>query len=435
MKPLVILLIFIVSAMGSHAQLGNVLKRKSNEAVDKAADKVTDKVLDKVFANKKKKEGKSEDKKDPDQKKDDEQKHDNGSTTPAIKSNTSEQQEPLLKTYGKYDFVPGDKLLGYDDFDQDAIGDFPARWVTNASGEVMKVENQQGKWLNVSKGGFVVPEFITALPQNFTMEYDVLYIPPPERKGPNTPSMGFQICQLQNIKNAFDLWVPFARFQINPYLEGIDVVSYGKDNSAIIQNNIPIQGIDRNHILKYHVSVWRQKRRLRVYLNENKVCDLPSMLDPEVNYNSIRFVTELGNDGSTWLFTNFKYTVGAPDTRSKLLTEGKFSTTGILFDVNSAVIKPNSYGTLKEIAAVLAENPSIKVKIIGHTDSDGEAAFNLTLSKKRAEAVKSVLVTEFNITAENLATDGKGAAEPVSPNTTQEGKAQNRRVEFIKEVK
>ncbi len=85
--------------------------------------------------------------------------------------------------------------------------------------------------------------------------------------------------------------------------------------------------------------------------------------------------------------------------RNKLLTEGKFTTTGILFDVNSDRIKPESYGVLKEIAAVLKNNPALKVKITGHTDSDGEAAYNLTLSKQRATAVKTALSSEFGIDA------------------------------------
>ncbi len=103
-----------------------------------------------------------------------------------------------------------------------------------------------------------------------------------------------------------------------------------------------------------------------------------------------------------------------------------------MFDVNSAAIKPESYGTLKEIAGVLQDNADVKVKIIGHTDSDGDDALNLALSKKRAEAVKSALTDEFKIDGSRIATDGKGETDPVADNKTPEGKAQNRRVEFVK---
>ncbi|RYG45841.1 MAG: OmpA family protein, partial [Chitinophagaceae bacterium] len=72
------------------------------------------------------------------------------------------------------------------------------------------------------------------------------------------------------------------------------------------------------------------------------------------------------------------------------------------------------------------------VKVIGHTDSDGSADSNLALSKKRAEAVKKILSAEFGVPEASMQTDGKGAASPVGDNKTSTGKAQNRRVEFVK---
>lgn len=71
--------------------------------------------------------------------------------------------------------------------------------------------------------------------------------------------------------------------------------------------------------------------------------------------------------------------------------------------------------------------------IIGHTDADGNVADNLTLSKRRAASVKAVLVSEFKIDASRIQTDGKGQSEPIDKNNTPEGKANNRRVEFIKQ--
>jgi outer membrane protein OmpA-like peptidoglycan-associated protein len=103
-----------------------------------------------------------------------------------------------------------------------------------------------------------------------------------------------------------------------------------------------------------------------------------------------------------------------------------------LFDVNSDKIKSASYGTLKEIATVLNENADVKVKIVGHTDSDGDDAKNLELSKKRAAAVKAALSAEFGIDASRMETTGMGETKPAGDNKTAEGKAQNRRVEFVK---
>ena len=134
-----------------------------------------------------------------------------------------------------------------------------------------------------------------------------------------------------------------------------------------------------------------------------------------------------------FIFLTLRVAVGTPDMRSKLMTEGKLVTRGILFDVNSDKIKPESYGTLKEIAAVLTENASVKVKIVGHTDSDGSDVSNLDLSKRRSAAVKNTLTNDFGISADRMETDGKGETEPSDKNTTSEAKANNRRVEFIKQ--
>jgi OmpA-OmpF porin, OOP family len=121
-----------------------------------------------------------------------------------------------------------------------------------------------------------------------------------------------------------------------------------------------------------------------------------------------------------------------PDMRNKLLTDGKLVTYGIYFDTNSDKVKPESYGTLKGIATVLNENPAVKVKIFGHTDSDGNDAANLDLSKRRANAVKVELSKNFAVDASRIETDGKGETAPVAANDNPTNKALNRRVEFIK---
>jgi OmpA-OmpF porin, OOP family len=129
---------------------------------------------------------------------------------------------------------------------------------------------------------------------------------------------------------------------------------------------------------------------------------------------------------------NLRVAAGAADTRNKLVTEGKWVTHGILFDSGSDRVKGESYGTLKEIAGVLTEVTDLKVQIVGHTDSDGEDAANLDLSRRRASSVKTLLVGEFKIDAARLDVDGKGETQPMDTNGTPAGKANNRRVEFIK---
>jgi len=413
--------IVILLAVNCNAQLKELLKQKVGEgakqATQNSTEKAEDKALDKLFSRKSKK-------------------NKSGGTSTENNDNSTQsgkdlQQQPSVKTYSKYDFIPGEKILGYDDFFGDAVGDFPAKWNTNASGEIMTTDNYNGKWLNISKEGYYVPGFIKSIPDNFTIEYDLLFIPLAERPGPNTATVGLQLISKTG-KTAFDYGPDRSYFELDPYMENINVATYTKMGEKLLANEFNVKGLNRNKVLTYHIAVWRQKNRLRVYLNENKVVDVPSLLSPDIKYNTVRFATSLNNDGSTWLISNFKFASGLPDTRNKLLTEGKFSTTGILFDVNAATIKPTSYGTLKDIASVLKENSSLKVKIVGHTDNDGNDAANLDLSKRRAEAVKNMLVSEFGIDDSRIQTEGKGASQPAAPNTTSEGKAQNRRVEFIK---
>jgi OmpA-OmpF porin, OOP family len=407
------------------AQLGDIVKRKAGEGARQGAaigtEKAIDKGIDKLFSKKDKNKKKGD---TPDSRPASEPStHNPAKDTPPTSS---------IKAYSKYDFIPGEKILAYDDFTEDAIGDFPGNWTTNASGEIMTVDNFPGKWLNISKQGFFIPQFIKSLPDNFTIEYDLLFLPPAKAEGPNTAVVGFQVINAPGGKSNFDYGPDRGYFELDPYMNNVNVGSYAKTGEKILSNEFKAAGVNRTKFFNYHIAIWRQKGRLRVYLNETKLVDAPSLLSADIKYNAIRFSTSLNNDGSTWLIGNFKYATGLPDTRNKLMTEGKFSTTGILFDVNSAVIKASSYGTLKDIAAVLKDNADVNVKIIGHTDSDGDNAANLDLSKKRAEAVKVILSKEFGIDEDRMQADGKGETQPVVPNTNAESKAQNRRVEFIK---
>lgn len=127
-----------------------------------------------------------------------------------------------------------------------------------------------------------------------------------------------------------------------------------------------------------------------------------------------------------------RITDAAPDMRSKLITEGKLVSYGIYFDVNKDIVKPESNGTLKGIADVMNANPDVKVKIVGHTDSDGADDANLDLSKRRSASVKDALVKDFGIDASRLESDGMGETQPVAANDTPANKAINRRVEFLK---
>jgi len=118
----------------------------------------------------------------------------------------------------------------------------------------------------------------------------------------------------------------------------------------------------------------------------------------------------------------------------KQLTEQKRAVTyGIYFDFNKATIKPESETVLKQIVQAMADNPSWKLTVEGHTDNIGGDSYNLDLSKRRAAAVKQELVSRYHISPERLANDGFGASRPADTNETLEGRARNRRVELTRE--
>jgi outer membrane protein OmpA-like peptidoglycan-associated protein len=108
------------------------------------------------------------------------------------------------------------------------------------------------------------------------------------------------------------------------------------------------------------------------------------------------------------------------------------STHGILFATGSATIEGESTPTLKEIGDMLTAHPDLKLTIEGHTDNVGAASANQTLSEQRAAAVKDYLVAKFGVDGARLVTKGFGATKPAAPNTTAEGRQNNRRVELVK---
>src|SRR4029079_283047 len=178
-----------------------------------------------------------------------------------------------------------------------------------------------------------------------------------------------------------------------------------------------------------HIAVWRQRQRVRVYMNQEKVWDNPRAVAASAKFNSLVFFVSGGCRDCEYYLGNLRVATGAPDTRNKILTEGKWVTHGILFDVNSDRIKPESYGTLKEVAGVLAESADVKVLIVGHTDADGDDAANIDLSKRRAASVKAPVVAEFKLDTARPATADTGETQPIDKNDTPAEKANNRRVE------
>lgn len=420
-------IIFCLGFINLNAQIDikGKVKNQTNNRANKKVDQGVNKGLDAVegggkdlFKKKKKTDDQAQDSTSSDQ---------NQEVTQDAKPATD--SKPSLTTYSKFDFIPGEKVIFYEDFSQDAVGDFPALWNTNGSAEVVTTNLFSGNWMKFNCREAIWTDALLKLPDNYTVEYDVIPIAGDEKR-----MAGWQMRLMQAInvkawdsgsapgKGGFHFAVEyFGRPSFNTWLN--------KQECQPLKLNGYKEGEEfkEGENQKYHIAIWVQKSRVRLYQDQNKLFDIPKAFPTDcLNPDRIRF-----EDGAA-MISNIRIAVGAPDSRNKLMTEGKLVTYGIYFDVNKDVVKPESYGTLKEIATILNEVPDVKVKIFGHTDADGDDAKNMDLSKRRAVSVKAELVKSFGVNADRLETDGLGETKPVAPNDTPVNKALNRRVEFVK---
>jgi len=417
--PSIMLLLITVSAVAQTVDVKEKVKDEMENRKESKVDEGIDKGFDKIengigsLLKKKKKVVKSE------------------STENNSKNMDKEDStQPLsLKSYTKYDFIPGDKILYFEDFAQDAIGDFPALWTTNGGGEVKTVNLAPGHWFHMNKQDAVYCYTKQiAFPQNFIMEFDII----PDGDFANGYALTFYEEKESKEMND-DLYPGIRGLHISFDNEHWWTKGY---NNEISGSEGWIEGESRtNPVVEgqvNHVIIWAQNRRLRIYHQGAKVLDMPTNIFVGSKFNRLRYSGCNTSSTPTPFVTNLKVTTAAPDTRSKLITEGKLVSYGIYFDVNKDVVKPESYGTISDIAKVLKENPTVNIRIVGHTDNDGNDNANLDLSKRRATSVKNSLVSQFGIDGSRIQTDGKGENEPIASNTTSENKAKNRRVEFIK---
>lgn len=418
-----LVLLLLASPLLSAAQFGKFVSKvkdkvvqKTNQRIDARVDNSIDKTLDKI-------EGKN--------------------TETVQTEEKQENKEVGFTSYSKYDFVPGEQILYAEDFSQEALAELPTGWNTNGSGEVVTLENIPGNWLRLHKSNLYLTTNTRKFSNNYTVEFDlVLQL---KNNGWMYPTFSIGLISTQDEPNADNYFLinhdkftatiatiyPQENNNSNAKLQS------SKDSKITFTSEVKDYGaLDKYYGRPVHIAIQVQNQRYRMWINETKIFDIPKGVDTTFKMNQLLFKvgqTNYSEEQYGVYITNIKTATGLPDTRHKLIEEGKFSTTGILFDVNSSEIKPESNGVVKEIATVLKENPSIKIKIIGHTSSDGDDKANLELSARRAAAVKTVLVEEFKIDTSRIETEGKGETEPVADNKTKEGRSQNRRVEFVKQ--
>ena len=332
-------------------------------------------------------------------------------TDPNEAAETLGEEPPMRPGEGvwtNYDFIPGDRVLFADDFSDDDVGDFPRRleWVRGN----MEIVEWKGRRLLRATGensqfAVLLP---AGVPERFTIEFDI-HDP--------VSGQGTGVLTTAAPKGG---WPQGAHFNYGNWRgSGFWI---GKDPASTV-DDLRI----REQIVSARTMV--DGAYAKAYINEKRVANVPRA---ELERGDrITFVMWARGDAPVYI-GDIRIAEGGKDLYDDLAEKGRVSTQGILFGVNSANIRPESTPTLEEIGAMLESYPDLRIAIEGHTDSQGDDAYNQELSERRAAAVRQYLIEAYGIAANRLEAAGYGESRPVADNETPEGRQQNRRVELVK---
>jgi outer membrane protein OmpA-like peptidoglycan-associated protein len=317
--------------------------------------------------------------------------------------------QPEMTTL-KSTFVPGDKTLFYDDFTDMNADDAPPHFkVRGAAPELMAGGGI--RQLTVKQRGSIFPN-LAALPKNFTFEAEIKVDKPARAI--------MHLILLSKAKQIFILSTSALPKEVDL------VASLRAPYSELGRKRTPV---DWSEPVK--LALWVQNGRLRVFVNGEKHLDFNQVEMAAID--SIEFGHDFYGANQSIGYRMVRFAESTPDFSQVISASGRFVTHGILFDTDSDRLKAESAPVVQSIARGLETNPNLRLLIEGHTDSLGNAAHNLELSKRRAEAVKAVLVSQFKVDGSRLTTAGMGATKPIDSNDTPQGRSQNRRVELVKQ--
>ncbi len=305
-----------------------------------------------------------------------------------------------------FDFVPGERVLFADDYTRDNVGDFPRR-LEFIKGNMEIAEWRGTRWV---RGTSWPSQFAVTLPENlpekFTVEMDVV----PGRSG--------QYAKVVFTENP-EQWVA-VRYFSNEVRGGIST-----SNTMVAEGETEVEA---GH--PFTLRIMADGAYTKVYANGTRIANVPNSKIGRSN----RIVIEVPGTSDTPGYVGaIRVAAGGRDLYDALSEEGRVATQGVFFDTGSDRIRPESAPTLKEIGDMLKAHSSLKLAIEGHTDNVGDDAANMTLSERRAAAVKAYLESQFGIASDRLQAVGLGETKPVASNDTPEGRQQNRRVELVRQ--
>lgn len=429
MKTLKFTLFFIVLIAFSFPSQGQILEKlakKTEKKVEREAEKRINKGIDNVFDKTEEEldslaEGKSPEKEKSETKSKKDSKDTPNQTNESTPANTEPQinsQQPTL-VWNKYDFVPGTEIIFEDDFLAEKNGEFPSRWdMTKGNIEIANWNGENVVWFkktNANAPDAMLPLLKNKtedyLPEEFTIEMDVYF------HKDYSLNKDYYIF-LYDSKNQTKIMSFSKPIRINFNQITYDLIGdtyTGQDKLK------PVEGWR-------HVAISFNKRALKGYLDDMRLLNIPNL---EFNPTGIMLSAHNVSGNGKPFIKNIRIAKGAVPLYDKFLTDGKFVTTGIKFDVAKATIKPESMGTINYVVKMMQDHPELKFSVEGHTDTDGDDASNQKLSEARAKAVMDTMI-KLGINATRLTSKGHGETKPMTGNDSPESKAQNRRVEFVK---
>ena len=314
----------------------------------------------------------------------------------------SSTAQPDLKS-AKIEFVPGEKTIFFDDFSDMAQDEPPPHWKVREGKVDLKVGGAVRE-LHAEDGVNLTSPAL-AVPKNFTFEL-------------SWTGTGEMVWHFRN-KDDEEMITAMVRGEEDGNTVNVSVEAKGQTlGEGTFQT-------DTSKPVMY--ALWAQQGRVRAYVNGERLVDAN-----QVEFDPItRLEAEVARYRPNGI-RSVRVAESAADFSSVINSTGKYVTHGIYFDTDSDRLKPESGSVLKQVAAGLQKNPALKLEIDGFTDSVGDASHNLDLSKRRAQAVASVLTSQFGVESTRLSVNGFGSTRPIGSNDTPEGRAANRRVEFVK---
>ncbi len=323
--------------------------------------------------------------------------------------------------YAKSDFVAGDEIIFEDTFDNEQLGEFPSQWdLLGGITEVVSVGGKKAMLFSTNRTE-VCP--LMKVPKNylgdvFTMEYDMMF------SSENVISW-LVLSFVQPDKDSDRTSMKFEQFMTES--RGDHHWSWNSSNGSLsgATEETDVTRFSGNEW--HHVAISFNKRAWKLYIDGIRYVNVPNVATPP-GWVSFYAVT----DNEPFYITNVRIAKGAVPLYDRMMSDGKFITYGITFDVGKSTIKPESMGEINRIVQLMNENPTLKFSVEGHTDNSGNATSNQKLSEERAKAIVDKLV-EMGISADRLSSVGKGQNSPIADNSTDEGRAKNRRVEFVKQ--